>query len=205
MIFVVLPKIKRRVTFILIRTCQLFRVFFFRLFSTCHLDGDPVRLQPLLASGLGRIIFTGRVVIGYYPSPGFFSSYAHIEARGAQAKVIIDDGTKINNNFCAIAEHTSIKIGKNSLIGTNVEILDSDFHGLEISERNQSKPQWSRAVQVMDNVFIGSNTKIMKGVTIGEGALVANSAVVTKDVPAFSIVAGNPARVIKMLANESGE
>jgi acetyltransferase-like isoleucine patch superfamily enzyme len=205
MIFVVFAKIRRRVTFILIRTYQLFRVVLFKLLSSCRLDGDPVRLQPLLASGLGRISFTGRVVIGYYPSPGFLSSYAHIEARGAQAEITIEDGTKINNNFCAVAEHTTIKIGKNCLIGTNVEILDSDFHGLEVSERNQSKPEWARAVQVMDNVFIGSNAKIMKGVTIGEGALVANSAVVTKDVPAFSIVAGNPASVIKMLADNPGE
>ncbi|HEY5960222.1 MAG TPA: DapH/DapD/GlmU-related protein, partial [Polyangiaceae bacterium] len=64
-------------------------------------------------------------------------------------------------------------------------------NGWELSE--------SSPITVGDAVWIGTNSTILKGVTIGDGAIVAKASVVTKDVPPFSIVAGNPARVVKEL------
>jgi len=91
------------------------------------------------------------------------------------------------------------------------ELADSDNHSLRASERigdlqrwRKQKYDWSRVsrapIQIHDKAWIGARAIITKGVTIGEGAVVATGAVVTKDVPPYTIVAGNPARVIRELA-----
>ena len=80
------------------------------------------------------------------------------------------------------------------MIGSCVEILDSDFHGLSIEQRRMSKPEWARPVTISDAVFIGSNVKIMKGVSIGYGSVIANGSVVVSDVPAGVIAGGVPAK-----------
>jgi acetyltransferase-like isoleucine patch superfamily enzyme len=61
-----------------------------------------------------------------------------------------------------------------------------------------SKPEWAAPVAIADDVFIGSNVRIMKGVSIGAGAVIANSSVVVSDIPANCVAAGNPARVVKV-------
>lgn len=188
-------KLKNRVIY----AYQGMRTLFFRVLSNCKIHGRPKCYQPAIMLGDGVIEFQGKVTIGFYPSPLFLSTYAHIEARGPRSSIVINSGTFINNNFCAIAEHSHISIGSNCLIGTSVEIFDSDFHGLAISDRRCSKPEWAKPVTIKDNVFIGSNAKIMKGVTIGAGAIIANSSVITRDVPALTVVGGNPAKLIKKL------
>ncbi|HEY5106459.1 MAG TPA: acyltransferase [Caulobacteraceae bacterium] len=132
-------------------------------------------------------------------SPSFFSTYAYIEARNADASITIGDGTSMNNNFCAVAEHTRITIGKDCLIGANVEIYDSDFHGVRVAERHTSLPERARAVIIGDHVFIGSNVKILKGVTIGDGAVIGHGSLVTGDVAGGTVAAGVPARAIKAI------
>ena len=107
--------------------------------------GNPLGPQPVLALGAGLIRVGQNVKIGYYPSPLFFSTYAHLEARAGEALIEIGDGTQINNGFVAIAEKSSITIGNNCLIGTRCEIFDSDFHALtklgrETSQVHQSRP-----------------------------------------------------------------
>ena len=89
------------------------------------------------------------------------------------------------------------------MIGTNVEICDSDFHGLNVVERKLSKKEKSKPVKIQDDVFIGSNVRICKGVTIGRGSVIANSSVVIRDVPENSIAGGNPATIIKKLDERS--
>jgi len=145
------------------------------------------------------IEFSGDVSIGVFPSPLFFSTYAYIEARNSTAKISIADGTWINNGFSAIAVHTSITIGRRVLIGTNVEMFDSDFHGIRVDDRNVSRAEWAKPVVVEDDVFLGSNVRVLKGVTIGRGAVVANGSVVVKDIPPGVIAGGNPARVLKAI------
>jgi len=148
---------------------------------------------------MGVIEFVGQIKIGFSPSPLFFSTYAYMEARNSGARITIGDGTWINNGFSAIAEHTSITIGQRVLIGANVEILDSDFHGIRVVDRNVSRSDWARPVVIEDDVFIGSNARVLKGVTIGRGAVIANSSIVVSDIPADSVAGGNPARVIKVI------
>lgn len=184
---------------IILNLIQKCRVRKFRILSHLKTIGRPHLNQPLHAVGSGTLTFDGSVKIGVFPSPGYLSGYAYIEARNPKASVRISDGTWINNGFVAIAEHTQITIGKRCLIGTNCEILDSNFHGLSIKNRGCSAASWAKPVVVEDDVFLGSNVKIQKGVTIGYGSVIANGSIVTKNIPPLSIAGGNPARVIKSI------
>jgi maltose O-acetyltransferase len=156
-------------------------------------------MQPVLILGDGIVQFEKGVTLGYYPSPYFFGGCIHLEARGKGSYISIGENTQINNNFVAIAEHSAITIGKRCLIGTNVEILDSDFHGINVPERGTSKRENAKPVMVGDDVFIGSNVKIMKGVVIGNGSAVANGAIVVAGIPPGVVAGGNPARMLRTI------
>ena len=192
-------RIKQRLWLKVISSIQYGRIVKYRFISSLKIKGNIIRYQPVHAVGSGILEIEGNVKIGVFPSPYFFSSYAYIESRNPWAKISIGDGTWINNGVVIIAEHSSIKIGRRCLLGTNVEVIDSDFHGLEVRDRNRSISSWCRPVIIEDDVFLGSNVKIQKGVTIGRSAVVANGSVVTKDVPPCTVVGGNPIRNIRSL------
>lgn len=85
-----------------------------------------------------------------------------------------------------------IKIGNNVAISHDVTIMDSDAHQVKYDGYKITNP-----IEIGNNVWIGSKALILKGVKIGDGAIIAAGSVVTKDVPANSMVAGVPAKVIK--------
>lgn len=100
-----------------------------------------------------------------------------------------------NNSY--IGDRTEIHSGKMVKIGNGVNIawdcniLDRDYHAFE------NECEVIKSVVINDHVWIGARCIILKGVTIGEGAVVAAGSVVTRDVPARCLVAGNPAKVVK--------
>lgn len=111
--------------------------------------------------------------------------------------------------------HEKVEIGNHVMISHSVDIHDSDSHPLDTGLRHAHTMQFcelrepfdlshvaSRPVCVEDDVWICFKASILKGVTIGRGAVVAAGAVVTKDVPPFALVAGNPAEVIRLLDKE---
>lgn len=178
---------------------RLFRVWFYSALSDNKPLGNLRRIQPVQFVGRGVIRVEGEVSIGYFPSPLFFSTYAYLEARNSSASIVIGKDTWINNNFCAIAEHGKIEIGERCFIGYNVEVFDSDFHGLMLVDRKTSLKEWARPVSIGNDVFIGSNVKILKGVTVGNGAVIGNGTLLNIDVPANYIARGNPAELIKFI------
>lgn len=181
---------------------QRIRVYVFKCLSTnTRISGIPRVNQPTIFAGEGQIKFGNNVWLGYYPSPKFYSGSIHIEARRQTAEIIFGNNIYINNNFSIISESSSITIGDDVLIGTDVEIIDSDFHNLNPLERNSGTHQ-SKPVVIHRNVFIGSNVCIMKGVTIGENSVIANGAIVTSSFPANVIIGGNPAKIIKSIEDE---
>ena len=127
------------------------------------------------------------------------------------------DGIRIGD-FCYVGTNTVIRAGKsiiiedNVLIAHNVTIMDTDSHEIGAMERaasyalmlKEGHPKSPGLVKtspviIKKNAWISYNVSILKGVTVGEGAIVGAGSVVTKDVPAWTIVAGNPARVVRKL------
>lgn len=181
------------------RLYRKLRVILFQLLSNQRPEGSLERVQAVQVMGAGRITAFGHVSVGYFPSPHFFSTYGYLEARAKNSSIEIGNNTKINNGFVAIAESSSIVIGENCLIGTRVEIYDSDFHALSARDRMNGDRHTSRSVQIGNNVFIGSNVRILKGVVIGHGAVIANSSLVTKNIPENCLASGVPAVVVRSL------
>lgn len=193
---------KNRVIDLIFSLLRRLRVKYYEFISSGHSKGQVEKRQPVLILGNGIVEFQKNVKLGYFPSPFFFSGYIHLEARSKSASIRFGEDTHVNNNFVAIAEYSAISIGKRCFIGTNVEIIDSDFHGIKVSDRAKSDHKKSRPVVIGDDVFIGSNVKIMKGVVIGVGSVIANGAIVVGEIPANVIAGGNPAKVIKAIDYE---
>ncbi len=86
-----------------------------------------------------------------------------------------------------------VKIGNDCMIGTHVMVMDTDFHRVEDKAYDTS----GLPIVLEDRVWLGNRCIVLKGVTIGHDAVVAAGSIVTADVPARSVVAGVPARVIR--------
>jgi acetyltransferase-like isoleucine patch superfamily enzyme len=116
---------------------------------------------------------------------------------GPSAKLKIGDNTHINDGF-VVACSLSVEIGKNVLIADRVFIGDCN-HGYKEIDKPVMKQRMSEAetVKIEDDGWIGINACILKGVTIGKHSVVGAGAVVTESVPPYSVVAGNPAKVVK--------
>lgn len=105
---------------------------------------------------------------------------------------ILELGSGFCNSNLILRCTKRITIGDDVAISHNVTIMDSDAHDILDGEHQKTKP-----VQIGNHVWIGTGAKILKGVTIGDGAVVAAGAVVVKDVPESCMVAGVPAEIVK--------
>ncbi len=108
-------------------------------------------------------------------------------------ELIIGDNCRING--VNISVQRQVLIGNNCRIGPHTIIMDSDHHDVT----NRLDHGKLKAISIEDDVWVATRAMILKGVTIGKGAVVASGAVVTKNVPAYSVVAGVPAKIIKTL------
>ena len=119
---------------------------------------------------------------------------------GGSAAILIGDGVTMNGTAITARSRT-IRIGKGTMIGPNCIITDSDFHAQWPPETRLTTPacERDRDVTIGDNVWLGMRCIVLKGVTIGDGAIVAAGSVVTRDVPPATLVAGTPARVVRQL------
>jgi acetyltransferase-like isoleucine patch superfamily enzyme len=113
---------------------------------------------------------------------------------------ILEVGANLAISGGVICAAHKVVIGDNVAIGANVTIVDADFHPLD-AERRRTLPSGGETapVTIHESVFIGMNSLILKGVTIGQGSVVGAGSVVVKDVPAGVVVAGNPAKVVREL------
>lgn len=139
----------------------------------------------------------------------YLSSGNHINplARNIEAHICVNKGAiltignKVGMSSPVIRVHKSIKIGNNVMFGANVIVMDSDAHSLNyLHRRNLSVDKQHKVdieVIIEDDVLIGMNTIIMKGITIGARSVIGAGSVVTKSIPPDCIAAGNPAKVIK--------
>lgn len=112
----------------------------------------------------------------------------------------IGDGFGISGS--TIYSTSSIKIGKNATIGANCKIIDNDFHPLDPEQRrlNLNKEHTARSpITIGDNCFIGMNSIILKGTTLGNNVVVGAGSVVHGSFPDNCIIAGNPAKIIRQI------
>ena len=137
---------------------------------------------------------------------------AGIASDRAGSSVTIGQRSFIGDSLIVTA--SSVSIGDDVLISWGCTIVDHDSHALEWVDRRddvakfrRGEKDWRhvtiRPVVIRNKAWIGFNVIILKGVTIGEGAVVAAGSVVTRDVPDYALVAGNPARVVRNVQHEN--
>lgn len=113
-------------------------------------------------------------------------------------KIIINEGVGMSG--CTIYSMESITIGRNTDIGSGCKIIDNDFHPLPYSERypvERLDLLKKRPVVIGEGCFLGANSIILKGTTLGKNVVVGAGSVVSGTFPDNVIIAGNPARIIK--------
>ena len=129
-----------------------------------------------------------------------------IVTRSPEAYIHI--GNHVGISGATVYARAGISIGDNTAIGGNVKILDNDFHPIEFEERNKllEDPQGgnsdlipAKPIMIGKNCFIGCNAIILKGTVLGDGCVVGAGAVVAGTFEPNSVIAGNPAGVIRKL------
>lgn len=156
--------------------------------------------------GLRAVLQRGRVSIGQ----GSIIR-CRIDFDSLQGEVRIGDRCYLGASHLVC--HKAIYIGDDVIMSWGVTVVDHDSHSLNWSERQYDVADWRRGVKhwdavtvrtvcINDKAWIGFGATILKGVTVGEGAVIGANAVVTRNVPPYSVVAGNPARVIRRLKDE---
>ncbi|QDV40946.1 Maltose O-acetyltransferase [Stieleria neptunia] len=165
--------------------------------SQCVAVGKRFRMEQL-----PYLVGRGELSIGDEVTLSGKSSFAFSSRHCDSPSLSIGTGTFIGHN-CALVVGRGITIGRHCLIAGGVRISDFDGHPIDAEDRRNGLTTPSHevsSVSIGDDVWIGHGAIILKGVHIGDRAIVGARAVVTKDVPADTIVAGNPARHVKSLA-----
>ena len=145
----------------------------------------------------GRIVIRGpgRVDIG-----DDVNAWSHAETNvlitfARESRICIGAGTRLNG--AGIQARTRVTIGRRCILGSTL-LLDTDHHPLDPARRHDpTAPVASAPITIGDNVWLGGQSAVLKGVTIGDNSVVAFRAVVASDVPANVVVAGNPARIVR--------
>ncbi len=99
---------------------------------------------------------------------------------------------------CTISSFQHVSIGRECIIADRVMLIDFDHGVVEVERPIREQGIYKRDVRVGHNVWIGYGACILRGVTVGDNSVIGTSAVVTKTVPANAVVAGVPARVIRL-------
>ncbi|AHG90039.1 transferase hexapeptide repeat containing protein [Gemmatirosa kalamazoonensis] len=195
---VVVPLVKG---FIALRAVYywLVRVFvcepFFK--AQCARYGDGVRTGTFLHWIMGA----GDIVVGDRVHVEGKVSFIFASILPERPRIELGDDTYVSH-LCTFIAARRITVGRHVHIANGVTIFDSPGHPLDAERRTAGMapdPEDIRAVCIGDKVWIGTGARIFPGVTVGEGSVIGMGAIVTRDVPPYSLAAGNPARVIRSL------
>jgi acetyltransferase-like isoleucine patch superfamily enzyme len=184
------------------RISQAINHFYVRQFLVPQFDSIGEGLE--VAHPRSLVIFGRNIHLGKFSqliaAPDNFIRFTTWPSKKANphqpgGEIVIGDYCLISPGVRISAEQ-SIRIGDNCMFAANVYISDSDWHGIY----NRIRPfRCSKPVVLENNVWLGEQVIVVKGVTIGENSVIGAGSVVTKNIPANSIAAGNPARVIKSI------
>ena len=119
-----------------------------------------------------------------------------IQIRGNGCTIEIDEDTSFGQiRIVNVGKNNSVSIGKKCLFADDIEIWASDTHSIYDENGNFINPE--KPVQIGDKVWIGSHVRILKGVAIGDEAIVGMNSVITKNIAPKTLNAGNPIKVLK--------
>lgn len=156
-------------------------------------------VKPFLNSANENFISIGtNVNIGSYCRITVSTEFGGIKCNSKnKIKLKIGNNVDIGNNTF-ISANNNIEVGNHVIIAPYVFITDHEHGFYDIKKNLHQQPLTENGyVKIEDNVFLGVKSTILKNIIIGEHSVVAANSVVTKNVPPFCIVAGNPARIIK--------
>ena len=159
-----------------------------------------MRHKAKLGSLGQNVIFEKDVHLMRYPKNIFLGSGLVLKSGSRicpcndQAIIKIGDNTTVGYHTFLFAS-AGIEIGDNCLIAPFVYIVDSD-HGIAKNTLINQQPNLTAKIKIGNDVWLGTGSKILKGVSIGDGAVIAAGALVKTDVPAYSIYGGIPAKQI---------
>lgn len=174
------------------------RILKYKILSTCkNVSGNPVLYHPLLMTGYGKISIGENMQNGVTGAQHYYTHYNFFEARTPKSEIIIGKNASFSNNI-SIISFEKVIIGDDVIIGHSCTIIDADGHRKEPGERHSVEVN-SFPVIIEDNVLLYSNVTVTKGVTIGKNSIIGTGSVVTRDIPANVIAAGNPCRIIRNL------
>ncbi len=188
---------------------KIFHFTYLRYFGVETNFGDVTLVGlPIINRKKNSRIIVGPGVTLVSNSRGNVAGVNHpvILATLAEGAVIqLGNGVGISgSSICAVKK---VIIGNNSGLGVNSNIYDTDFHAVSgFGERQESiLNAKSSPVKIGEKVWIAANALILKGVTIGNGAVIGAGSIVRHDVPDNVLVTGNPAKVVRFLNQENDE
>ena len=200
---------------------KFIRIFKFHLLINKVNEAENIRRSNKYIINNGAKIFAEATIDNISKNPNNIIVGNNTHLRG-ELGVFNYGGRIVIGENCYIGDHTrirsgeSITIGDNVLISHNVNIVDTTAHEIDYIERAESYISLTKfghpldkgsvltsPIIIEDYVWINFNVIILKGVRIGKGAIIASGSVVTKDVPSFVLVGGNPAKIIRKLSENS--
>jgi len=193
--------------FLALRRRSLAAVGFLKLWlaEVDYREGLVLYGIPILRSSSPSSIKLGRHVVLCSDSGATALGVNHpvvLETGIPGATLTIGDHVGISG--ASICAYSRIEIGSYCLLGANVMIVDTDFHPIEPENRRHSNINVKTApVVIEENVFLGTNSVVLKGVRIGKNSVIGANSVVVRDIPSNAIAAGNPCRVLRLLDSPS--
>lgn len=180
--------------------CKIY-FYFICLKHNIKILGDiKIKGIPIIDISKESRLFIGKGVTLNSRNRGYhinMHSPVKLFADGKGAVIKIGDNTRIHGT--CIHAYQSIEIGENCLVAANCQIFDGNGHDLsfpDVANRINTKGS-SKPIIIEDCVWIGANSIILPGVTIGKGSVIAANSVVNKSIPSMVVAAGNPAKIIK--------
>lgn len=162
--------------------------------SSLRIVGIPmIDIHPKATLQIGENVTLGSENRGYH-----LNLFAPTKLLADREGAVIKIGSNCRIHGTCIHAQKYIEIGRNCLIAANCQIIDCNAHNVSfdnVENRIHTKGT-PKPIIIEDNVWLGANTFVMPGVTIGEGSVVSANSVVTEDIPPYSIARGNPAVVV---------
>lgn len=196
MILYQLPVVRRVLTLVQAQAVRLTKGFTFG-------SGLSVLGWPVLRCAAGARVSVGSRFVMI--SDSAFSAVGVSQPcliNAMEPGAVIQIGDDVGISGASICSACSVSIGNRVMLGADTVITDTDFHPVgAVVRRGVREGVKTAPVVIEDDVFIGMRAIVLKGVTIGKGAVVGAGSVVVSDVPAYSIAAGHPARIVGSVAS----